>query len=170
MSDRNEANDVPRTLSTQIEICASGNSDLGNTQLREVQFSPSGNPIPITPQGSVPFSSRTPSSNAAPTVRGDHRSGMSNFIGQIHSADEATPSVNQYCLNSKERDSSDHFYSAGPETGSTDLLNWDMDFDLLNWDVDFDSLGWDMDFTPGLDWDRALDLQWAQLGGNCSSF
>lgn len=42
--------------------------------------------------------------------------------------------------------------STGPETGNTDLLNWD---------IDFDSLGWDLDFTPGLNWD--LELQWAQM-------
>lgn len=60
LPDRNEANDVPKTLSTQTEVCASRNSDLGNTQLREVQFSPSDNPIPITPQDSVPFQNCDP--------------------------------------------------------------------------------------------------------------
>ena len=55
LPDRNEANDVSNTLLTQTEIRASRNSDLGNAQLREVQLSPSDNPIPVTSQDPVPF-------------------------------------------------------------------------------------------------------------------
>lgn len=76
---------------------------------------------------------------------------MSNSMGRISSADEVTPSIDQCCPNSKEMDASDKRATA-PETGNTDLLNWD---------IDFDSLGWDLDFTPGLNWE--LELQWAQM-------
>ena len=60
LPDRNGANDVPKSLSTQTEVCASQNTDLGNTRLPEVQFAHSDNPIPITPQESVPVQNCDP--------------------------------------------------------------------------------------------------------------